>query len=291
MVIICVTHQKEAFMDKKALVVKSNALIETSYRLSTSEQRIILSCISQIRRDEPITDQIMYSMSAVDFSKICGTNLASSYRDLKSAALKLKRREVRITQESNGKGKKKKTLIAGWVQSIEYSEGEGVVSLRFNHDILPYLAELNECFTSYKLTDVVRMSSTYGVRIYELLIQWEEFGKKKISVAKLREVLQLEDKYLPMNNFKARVLDPAVRDINKNSNLSVEYTQEKTGKKITHLIFNFNLKEKSKGTRKKSHEPKLQGIRKSIIEKNARPGETYEQAALRIKRESTKEPA
>lgn len=267
-------------MDKNSLVVKSNALIETSYRLTTNEQRIILSCISQIRNDGPVTDKTMYTITAAEFSDVCGTNIKTSYRELKSAAIKLKRREVRITQEPNGKGRRKKTLIAGWVQSIEYSEGAGKVSLRFNHDILPYLSELNKCFTSYKLGNVTRMSSTYGARIYEILLQWGDMGERETSVDWLRKTLQLEKKYKQMCDLKKRVLDPAVKDINQNSDLFVEWEQRKSGRKVTHLKFKFGLK--SKQTKHKSLKPKVLRINKSIIEKNAHPGESYEEAENRI---------
>lgn len=269
-------------MDKNAIVVKSNALIETSYQLSVNEQIVILTCISQVRRDEPVTDQIMYSISAQDFSTLCGIDLKSSYRELKSAALKLNERRVRITKNPNGKGKRKKVLVTGWVQSIEYADGDGLVSLRFNHDILPYLTELKQCFTSYKLKNVVRMSSGYGARLYEMLVQWKEVGEREISLEWLKNTLQLENKYLQMNDFKKRVLDPAISDINKNSDLWVKWSQKKTGRKVTHLIFQFGFKEEQKPKPSKS-EIKIHGIEKSVIEKNARPGETYEQVALRIK--------
>ncbi len=269
-------------MDSNALVVKSNALIEASYRLGLNEQRLILACISQIRRDEPFTDKVMYSISASEFSKVCEIDPKTAYRELKTTALTLKRREVRITQEPNGLGRRKETLIAGWVQSIKYSEGDGMVRLRFNHDILPYLTELSKCFTSYKLKNVVRMSSSYGVRIYELLTQWGSFGEREISIAWLKENLQIEKKYEKLRDLKRRVLEPAIRDINKNSDLWVKYEQIKTGRIVTHLIFQFGNKEEQKSKSLKS-EIKIQGVKKSVIEKSARPGESYEQAALRIK--------
>lgn len=270
-------------MDKNALVVKSNALIEASYRLSLNEQRLILSCISQIRRDEPVTDKIMYSISASEFAKVCNLDLKVAYQQLQSAALTLKRREVRITQEPNGAGRRKETLIANWVQSIKYSEGNGEIKLRFNHDMLPYLTELTRCFTSYKLKTIVCMSSSYGVRIYELLAQWRSLGEKELSIEWLREALQLENQYKPMCNFKARVLDPAMKDINKNSDIWVTWKQKKTGRKVTHLIFQFGPKEEPKSTSHKS-ETKILGIEKSLIEKEAKPGESYERAALRIQK-------
>lgn len=276
-------------MDSDALVVKSNALVEASYRLSLNEQRLMLSCISQIRRDEPVTDKIMYSVSASEFSKICDIDPKIAYQQLQSAAVTLKRREVRITQEPNGKGRRKKTLIANWVQTIEYTEGEGTVKLRFNHDMLPYLTELSRCFTSYKLKNVVCMSSSYGVRIYELLAQWGKFGEREISITWLKENLQIEKKYEKFRDLKRRVLEPAIKDINKNSDLWVTWTQKKTGRKVTGLIFQFGRKEGQKQKPSKS-EIRIKGIEKSIIERNARPGESYEQAASRIKRKNNKIP-
>jgi plasmid replication initiation protein len=226
----------------------------------------------------------MYSISASEFSKICGIDVRTSYRELQSTALTLKRREVRITQEPNGKGDRKKTLVAGWVQSIEYSEGDGLVSLRFNYDILPYLTELNQCFTSYKLKNVVCMSSSYGIRFYELLIQWKELKEMEVSIEWLRSTFSLEGKYSAIKDFKKYVLEPAEKDINKNSDLWVKWKQKKTGRKVTHLIFQFGLKEDQKRKSRKS-ETKIKGIKESMIKKNAKPGESWSQAALRIRKE------
>lgn len=274
----------DAIMDSNPLVVKSNSLVEASYRLSLNEQRLVLVCISKIRRDESITDEVMYSISASEFAAVCGIDPKTAYRELRSAALSLKRREVRITQEPNEQRKRRKTLIAGWVQSIEYTGGYGEVKLRFNHDIIPYLTELSKCFTTYKLKNVVTMSSSYGVRFYELLIQWKHLNEREISIEWLRHALATEKKYGAIKDFKKYVLDPAIKDINKNSDLWVKWNQKKTGRKVTHLIFRFGFKERQK-TKRRKPELKIQGVEKSIIEKNAYPGETYEQAALRIQKQ------
>jgi len=262
-------------MDKNALIVKSNALIQTSYRLSTNEQRIILACISQVRRDEPITDKKMYTISAAEFSALCGTNHASAYRDLESAALALVDRKVKITQRPNGQGRLEETLVATWVQSVKYSKGSGLVRLRFNHDLLPYLTELNKNFTAYSLTNIAKMSSSYGVRIYELLLQWLNTGEREISVTWLRETLVLNGKYKQIGDFKKRVLDPAMRDINKHSDIWIEITQRKTGRKVTHIKFKFGLK--------KAQVQKRVKLTKAHIKKQARPGESYDEVKARLK--------
>jgi len=232
-------------------VRKSNALLEASYRLSVGEQRIMLACISQIRRDEKVTDEKLYSVSAAEISKLSGLDMKNAYTELEKAALRLKRREVRLSQEANGKGLKPKVMITGWVQTIIYIESEGRVELRFSKDMLPYLTELSEQFTQYALTDVAKMNSAYAIRLYELLIQYQYGGQgRELSLNELRAYLQLEDKYPSIKDFKKRVIEIAVEQINLHSPIYVTWTQKKTGRRVSHFIFSYELKTKAKKTSK-----------------------------------------
>lgn len=273
-------------MEHPPMVYKSNALIEAAYRLSVQEQRIVLACISQVRRDEAVTDEVLYSVRAADLAQLSGTAIEAAYSELKAAALRLKRREVRLTQEPNGKGKKPKIMITGWVQTIFYIEGEGRVELRFTKDMLPYLTELTRQFTKYALADVAKMESTYAIRLYELLMQWDSLGSREIELEQLREWLQLEGRYPSIKDFKLRVLEPAVAQINEHSPLTVEWAQRKTGRKVTHLLFTFGPKKPTKAPRKAPGGPqaKRKGgkLTDAEIARQARPGETWEAARARL---------
>ena len=231
---------------ERAMVYKSNSLVEASYRLSVAEQRIVLACISQVPHGEPVTDEVMYSVSAQDIAELSEINSRTACRDLQEAALRLKRREVRIEKEANGNAKRKKVLICGWVQTIMYIENEGRVSLRFNKDMLPYLTELSAQFTKYRFKAVAKMDSAYAVRLYELLVQWQGIGKREVSLEWLRDTFQLGDKYPSIKDLKKRVIDLAVDQINAHSDLTARYDQRKTGRNVTHLIFTFSLKEETK---------------------------------------------
>lgn len=304
-------------MEQPMMVYKSNALVEAAYRLSVQEQRIILACISQVRRDEAVTDEVLYSVGAADLAKLSGTAVEAAYSELKAAALRLKRREVRLLEEPNGKGKKPSVLITGWVQSIIYREGEGRVELRFSKDMLPYLTELTRQFTKYALADVAKMDSAYGIRLYELLMQWDSMGCREIELGQLREWLQLEGRYPAIKDFKLRVLDPAVAQINEHSPLQVSWTQRKTGRRVTHLAFSFAPKAKAKAEKpaappaekpQKPRKPKAEtaapaggddvpgyaaalakraGLTPAQVARKAKPGETWEQAATRLAREAS----
>lgn len=267
-------------MSSSAMVYKSNALVEAAYRLSVQEQRIVLACISQVKRNEPFTDEVMYSVTAEEISTMAGVPIESSYSQLKEAALRLKRREVRLTQEPNGNGKRPSVMITGWVQTIVYREGEGRVELRFTKDMVPYLTELTKQFTKYALADVAQMDSTHAIRLYELLMQWDSIGQREISIDQLREWFQLEGRYPSIKDFKKWVLEPAVAQITEHSPIRVVWTQRKTGRKVTHLAFCFGPKSMVRTNGKTN--TKRGKLSDGDIAKQARPGETWESARARL---------
>jgi plasmid replication initiation protein len=280
-------------------IIKSNALIEASYRLTPAEQRIMLACIAQVRRDRPITDEVLYSVSAADIAKMTCSHSKTTYDELAKAALRLKRREVWLDERANGGGSHEETLVTGWVQSIRYRKHEGRVELRFTKDMLPYLTQLTEQFTRYALDDVAKMTSSHAIRLYELLAQWRGAGRREVEITWLREKFQLGDKYPAIKDFKRWVIEPAVKQINEHSPLWVKWEQRKTGRRVTHLTFIFGekvSKSSQKTVRKKTNgnahvqgkggSGAIYGIPRSVIEANARVGESYEDAALRLLEES-----
>lgn len=279
-----------------AQVYKSNALVEASYRLSLYEQRIILACIAQVRRDEPLTDQQLYTVSAQQIAEMAKINVDRAYQHLKTASERLFDRRVTLHEAPNGDGRAKVRLTR-WVQEVVYQETLGTVAVRFSQPMVPYLSQLTEQFTRYALADVAKMTSAHAVRLYELLAQWRGSGKREVEIDWLREAFQLGSKYPAVKDFKRWVIQPAVEQINEHSPLWVEWEQRKTGRKITHLSFRFgekvqetqcNLKKELIKTKQKGSSGALYGIPLVHIEQKAQPGESYEDTALRLLDEAKK---
>lgn len=278
-------------MDKKSTVTKSNALVEASYRLSVYEQRILLSCISQAKKGADITDAIIYEIRAADVAKITGADVSSTYRELHKAAYKLKRREITLYSQPNGKGEYNAGRTIEWVQLVGYKKKEGIVEVRFSKDILPYLSMLTEQFTKYALGDVARMSSAYAIRMYELFVQWDSVGEREVSVEWLRKILQTEDKYPLIRDFKKWVIQPAIKQVNELSPMWVEWSQKKNGRTITHFVFKFGIRDSKLPSKKPPKQPEKgywYGISKEVLDKRANPGESYEECALRLLEEAKK---
>jgi len=144
--------------------------------------------------------------------------------------------------------------------------------------MLPYLAELKEQFTGYALADVIRMTSTYAIRLFELLIQYSAVGQREIAVEDLRRWFRLEDTYPLMSELRRRVIEPAVSQINEHGPLTVKWTPRKSGRTVTHFVFTFAPK---KGAVKQNVSAKV--LTEYELSKLARPGESYADALKRLK--------
>ena len=246
-------------------VVKSNKVIEASYLLSLSEQRVLLACIAQIDSMADLTDQYQFEISAAEIVDLVGSdNFSNAYRDLKKAAEKLYDRSVTIDDPDldNPKVVQRKTR---WISSIDYIPGSGKLVLNFASGIIPYISKLSKEFTKYKLKHVARFESIYSIRLYELLVQWSSSGEREIEVEWLKKQFQVSDKYSRLGDLKKRVIEPAIVEINKHSNLWVKYGQRKSGRVVTHFQFQFGVKNSPKQRKQLTNEE---------INRLAKPGET-----------------
>lgn len=267
-------------------VVKSNALIEACHKLSVQEQKVLLLAISKIPKDASPTDDRLYSISAQDLASLNGQELKNCYVELKNTALTLMDKKVHIKDLPNGDGKRKKTLVTCWVQSVFYVEDEGKVDLRFSKDILPYICQLKQQFSIYKIKHIGSMSSSYGIRLYEILAQYLPIGHREVPLEWMRESFQLQEKYPAIKDLKKWVIEPAVSDINATSDLWVSYKQRKTGRRVTHFLFEFGLKEGLKRKKSASKKPTKKDLQDpKFLSKHGDPGESTPEVIRRLKKQ------
>lgn len=221
--------------NKKDLIIKSNQVIEASYQLSATEQRIVLAAISKIGRDAKVTDEEIYRVTVEDIKKL-GIHEKTAYRDLKEGVNRLYDRSINLAIDEE-------SIKMRWVQSIRFLESRGVIGIRFTKEILPFISNLSREFTKYFLSDISGMNSAYAIRFYELLSQYRSIGKREIAVDDIRKMLELGKRYPLFADLKRWVIDTAIDQINQHSPIHVTYEQKKTGRKITHILFSFKQKE------------------------------------------------
>ena len=270
---------------KNTIISKSNKLIEASYQLTLREQRVLLACIAQINsmpNANPVTPETRFEITAGGLADMTGIPQNQAYEVLKSAADKLYERSVVIDDPDPNEPWNR--IKCHWIESISYRDDAGTIGLRFGVTVLPYLTQLSSRFTSYKLEFVAHMTSVYAIRIYELLVQWLSQGDREIELKKLKSLLQVDDQYPRIHDFKKRVIQPAFDQINEQSNLWLKVGYRKIGRSVTHVQFQFGLKDQKPKQKKLDLGELVQGVPKTILMKLARPGESYESSAKRIKK-------
>jgi len=256
-------------------VVKANSIVEAGYRLSIYENRILLTCISRIDSMGVIGLDDTFTVSVQDLVGLNGLDSKSAYRNLLKAVDRLYERSVIIELPND------EILKMRWVSSIKYISKGGMVELQFSQKIIPYISELRREFTQYRLNNVLMFKSNYSIRIYELLVKWGG-NEKAVEVEWLKKQFQLEDKYTRISDLKKYVVDIAMTEINKHSDMQASYSQIKRGRNVVAFKFEYGLKNQQTQKTTKGFNNKINGISNTEIEKKARVGESYEAAAGRI---------
>ena len=229
---------------KNDLVVKDNALINASYNLEVTEQRLILLSIIRARETgQGISSDSKLEIHASDYASRFDVTKEAAYNALKNAVNNLFERKFSF-KEIHKDTNKEIVVKSRWVSRIAYVDDLATLEVTFAPDVVPLITRLEKHFTSYRLKQVAQHTSKYAIRLYEFLIAWRDVGKTPvISLSEFREKLGLDiNEYQKMVNFKSRVLEPAIKQINELTDIHVKYEQYKTGRSISGLSFTFKHK-------------------------------------------------
>lgn len=216
---------------------KSNALIEASYKLTLQEQRFLLVCISRIKSGVDAPPPEMQKTMTITAAEFYGAfpDMGRQHAEakLKEAIDRLWDRSVIIRDEN-------KREEFRWVQyRAQYLKGEAKVEITFSDAIMPYLTQLKGQFTRVVVKNVSSLSSTYSIRIYELLQQFRSTGDRTIALDDFRSMLDLDDKYQKFKDLNKLLLKPAIAELNKKSDLTVTFDTVKKGRTVVALRFQF----------------------------------------------------
>lgn len=231
---------------------KSNKVVEAGFKLSLNEQKIILTCIAKNDSTKPLSVETLFEITAKEFSELTGVDIDHAYKALQETAKTLLKRYV-IIDNPNATNPKIKQIQTHWISSIAYMADSGTIALRFAYDMLPYLSELKTQFTKYELKHIGGMTSTYGIRLYELLSQYKTIGRREIQVDWLKSHFKIQDAYNSIADLRRYVIEPAINNVNEYSDLTVYAPiYQKTGRKVIAIVFDFKEKQKKAPTAKKA---------------------------------------
>lgn len=230
---------EDIWKDRGHYVAKKNQLIrQVRFDLSSQEQKIVLFLISKIKPTdselEPITLQYK------EFLQLCGldTTQGKNKKNIRDTLKKLADKSCWIKLPDGTE-----TLFR-WIEDPIITPRQRSVTLRLKAILKPYLLELHEYYTQYQLMYILPLRSKFAIRLYELLKSCQSMRAATFTVDKLRELLNLSpDTFKTYADFRRYVIELAIREINQYTDIEVEFTPIKRGKKVESIEFQIKAKE------------------------------------------------
>ena len=210
------------------------------FTLSVQEQKTVLYAISKIKPKDTYLNE--YTFDIKDFYRLCGIE-DQSYTRLKQMLTKLRTKVWWLPLESGEES------AVSWFDVIRINKNSGKVTIAFHRDMMPYLLQLAEqdaFYTSYNLRYVLPMSSQYSPRLYELLKSYQKNNREWFfEVEELKRLLDCQN-YKRWPDFRRFAIEPAVKEINKYTDINIAYFTQKEGVKVTRIVFMMAEKSKEK---------------------------------------------
>ena len=222
-------------------IVLQNRLLNAISDLNQDERRFVIFLSPLVRKAVDINPhQRNFTVVAKDFAKEYDIAEKHVYEKLKKISKSI---HGKVFYYWNFKANKKANLKGvSWIGTAEYKDQEGMVEVSLLDEVIQMLTVFDKSnpFTKYERNHIANLGS-HGIILFELIssCMHQLFKSKSYEIEFLREKFNCKDTYLPIAEFKRNVIDKAIKDVESNTPLRINYEQKKTGKRVTELLFSF----------------------------------------------------
>lgn len=252
--------QPVATLDKfdvdSEVISKSNDLVNGFFDVTTVEYQFITTALMIVSQkneaNEHYDETTVFEITAVQFQKIWGLNEVSKigYKNLKRVAVSVQQKG--FWYYGLNKKMEYKLTFSSWFSYIQPAE-HGSVKFGFPPPMIELLKSYRRKFTWFYFQDARKLKKLYSWRLYEFIHQYKHIDKDKmptvklsdnkirITVDRLRAMYQLQDKYPKMCDFRSKIIDQSVDEINANTSLHLTATPEKNGRNIVAFIIEYKF--------------------------------------------------
>jgi len=232
---------------KAELVVKSNALVNAMFDLGLQANRFLAFTISRLDHlAEPKAGHpVDLEIDVPGFAEAFDIDLKNAYREVENLADQLQRK---IIQFESTPGER---IKVGIITRQKYCEGEGRAWIRFDEDLVPHLLGLKKQFTKYRIRDVYQFQRAATWRVYELLLQFKEVGKREFDLEEFKRKVGVLGQYPRVTDLQRWIILPAISEINQTSDIKVDFEKIKRGRTIVGLRFFIVPNQDTKSLREK----------------------------------------
>ena len=247
---------------KSDVIIKSRELNEAHFpNFSLNEYRLYSLILSKVVKFDK-TDKKNFIKSFFEthivtpkeFSEIFKVSINHCYKIVKNCGYALNKKEITIKKST---GIQKIHICS----SVEYNTEKHYLEIRLSHEIIPHI-DVTERYVKTRLYEIALFKSVYSIELYEFIVGFKYLGKCRLSLEELRLILGVNDNnFKEYDNLKRKVIIPSINTINKiYPKLKLEFTEIKTGRKVTEIEFKFK-----KSKTKELDEKKIENKKTSLI--------------------------
>ena len=253
---------------KNQKIRQSNDLVESPYAQEFSAHEIKIFEIAAAGITLSDIDSVpkrynkRYVFTATQLSSLLNTSVSTISHEIEKTASRIMKKTIHLRKVLNDG-----TVEFEMINIIPYARYKhGVLEFDLNYAIIPYLTEINKNFTEYQLHYLLVMTSSSAIKLYKLLYQYKTIGKRKFTINDLKNQFGVQGKYPQYGPFKKYVVNPSITQINKATDLIVDYNEIKVGRKVEELEFIFKINNKKLVIAEPHTPSKKEPIFESIID-------------------------
>ena len=234
--------------ERQIAVRKSNKLIRDFTANMTTSQFRLANYIIGIAYTQNEALEVEFNIKR--YCEICGIDYKSgyNYKQIKTDVKKLADRSlwVETFNDSNC------SVLVRLINKFWIYYNSGVVKIRLDEDVKQYISALfdqyNACgqlYTAYAFLYTLPMRSVYSMRLYELLKSWAnaKWSKDDGHYWEINHLQQLlGSSYERYQDFRRKVLEKAVDEINKYTDIDIEFEPIREGRIYKYINFIIQLK-------------------------------------------------
>ena len=216
-------------LTKRNFTRQSHMLVNARYALSRGEIDIIITLMTAIKKEDEDFKDYKFTMKDLEQK----TNRKWNSKQLKDTIKSIMSKPLELPKEEDDKS----WTIVPWFSYFNYDKN-GLITCRFDKGLKPYLLQISGTRIISDHRHLLPMPSSYSKRMYLLLKEYDKIGSRKFNIEVLQTALKVPKSHKTRyNKFKQDVLQRSEHDINKFTDLEVNFIEKKQGRKIHEIVF------------------------------------------------------
>ena len=204
---------------------QSHIIVNARYALTKNEIDLVLTLLTEIKKEDKDFKDYSFSMKDLELK----TSKKWQSKQLRDTVKGLMSKPLEIEESA------KKWEIINWFSYFKYDDG--AITCRFDKRLKPYLLEMKNRFVVSDLRMVLPMRSSYSKRVYLMLKEYAKIGERTMDLEELQASLKVPKSLKVYADFKRKVLTKSKEDINKFTDLKIDFKEIKLGRKVSKIVF------------------------------------------------------